>query len=306
MALARTVVHAHRRACSRGGKVRILCRDGGLGDVLWAAAAAQACAEQHRAQDELLFLTQQHMVEAARLAAPTLPIIQAQLASPLLGSLLRRFMSVQSLDYEPHDLGSLNLWQCYLQALDLPALPPPERWHFPQRPEPRTSLSTAYIYAGPSWAVRELPPATWQEVVRRLHEELHWHVLQILPADDMGRRISGVDGFIIDETLPALCNLFDQSAVVITIDSIMLHLAAGTRAPVVGLFGPTAPASRLHGSASRIGLVSDIPCAGCHHQRPRLHWESGCPHDISCMSQLDAGIIFNAVQHLTGQRASPA
>ena len=301
LAIACTLWRAHRQSKRRGGQVTLLCRDGGIGDVLWAAAAAQALANQ-RPQNEVLFLTRQDMRAAAHLAAPDLLVIHAQIASPVLLAVLRRFISVCVMDYEAHDQGRQHFWQAYLQQLGCSPEAPPARWHFTPRPLAAAEKPIACVYAGPSWAVRELPQATWSSLVQHLHTELNLRVVQVLPAAAEAYAIPGVDDFAVGESLPALCNLFDQSAVVIIIDSVMLHLAAGTRAPLVGLFGATTPASRLHPSATRVGVSTAIACAGCHHRPPRAHWESGCPHHIQCMKQLEVSAILHAVRRVIAAR----
>ena len=281
-------------AKARGGTVRVLCRSGGLGDVLWAAAASEIAAKQ-RPKDVVLFLTQPAMIQAAKLAAPRRHIIATHLPGEVMQSVLRRFVQVVDLNYEARDGQGQHMLLAYLEQLGCKAVPPPTTWHFTPARDPRITTPTACIYAGPSWAVRELPAETWAQVVSRMQSEVGLRVLQVLPSAEAGPQIAGCDGQIIGEPLSGLCNLFDQCAVVITIDSVMLHLAAGTRVPMVGLFGPTKAACRLFPSANQQAVEAVIECAGCHHRQPRLHWQSGCPFEIACMKSLSADTILKAV-----------
>jgi hypothetical protein len=41
-------------------------------------------------------------------------------------------------------------------------------------------------------------------------------------------------------------------------------------------------------------VVSDVECQGCYHRLPRLHWVTGCPHDIKCMKTLPVDAVLNA------------
>jgi ADP-heptose:LPS heptosyltransferase len=280
-------------ASKRGGKVRVLARSGGLGDVLWAAAAARMAAECSP-RDRLVFLTPPSMAEAVRLAAPGIKIILTHLPNPYMQSLLRCGFEVLDLAYETDDTEGTHMVQTYLRQLGCSQDPREYRWHFEQSPDPRASLPLACLYAGPSWAVREVPLTVWQSVVKRLQDDLGLRVLQVLPDGCSEKQVPGCDGFLTGRPLAELCNLFNQSALVITIDSIMLHLAAGTNAPLIGVFGPTLPSCRLFVTPRRRAVSARLSCTGCHHRLPRLHWESGCHHDIACMQQINAEMLIAA------------
>ncbi len=67
-------------------------------------------------------------------------------------------------------------------------------------------------------------------------------------------------------TLPGLFALYARCAAVVTHDSGPMHLARLSGAPVVGLFGPTLPATFLRESARVIALWpgAALPCAPCY------------------------------------------
>ena len=82
------------------------------------------------------------------------------------------------------------------------------------------------------------------------------------------------------------------------IDSGLLHMAGAVGTPAVGLFGPVDPALRLPPTTPAVAVTappSEVPCLGCHHRMPRLHWKTGCPHDIACMRQLSPDAVFDTV-----------
>lgn len=288
-ALARAALRA------RGGAVRVLVRDGGMGDVLWAATAARM-EQEHSPNDALLLLTRCEMLAAARLAAPNLTVLTPSLASPLAIALLRRCMSVTVLDYTHGDAQGTHLLHSYQDQLGSPREQLPPRWTFASLPDARAIPPTACLYVGPTWAVRELPVETWNTLAHQLRSDLGLRVLQIMPQGESTPRLEACDGYVVGESLANLCNLLDQSALVLTIDSMIMHLAAGTRAPLVAIFGPTLPSARLFESSTRRAVAASVPCAGCHHQRPPLHWESGCPSDIACMKQMTADSILAAAK----------
>jgi hypothetical protein len=38
-----------------------------------------------------------------------------------------------------------------------------------------------------------------------------------------------------------------------------------------------------------------VECRFCHHEPQRLHWKSGCPHQIRCMTALSPEQVFATV-----------
>jgi heptosyltransferase II len=76
----------------------------------------------------------------------------------------------------------------------------------------------------------------------------------------------GVVDLVGATTLPGLAALFARCAAVVTHDSGPLHIARLVDAPVVGLFGPTAPSTVVRGSERLITLWPGValPCAPCY------------------------------------------
>jgi len=99
-----------------------------------------------------------------------------------------------------------------------------------------------------------------------------------------------VDAFSVEECIAAIAS----AKLFIGIDSGLLHIAAGTGTPAVGLFGMTLPEYRFSRSF-RAGFVTNrVECAGCEHRKPRLHWVTGCPYDIKCMQTLAVETVLAA------------
>jgi len=68
--------------------------------------------------------------------------------------------------------------------------------------------------------------------------------------------------------------------------------------PVVGLYGAVNPRYRLPPDSPATGVFSNVRCLFCHHASPRGHWQTGCPHDICCMKELDVPTVFQAVKNM--------
>ena len=155
------------------------------------------------------------------------------------------------------------------------------------------------IHTGPTWKVREWPESNWCRLVAELKNQKNLEVIQIgqdqtsfgeaRQAPQAGGARNWVGTLTISQTL-ALLSLAD---LFVGIDSGVLHLAGALNTPCVGIFGPTDPASRLPRKPCASSVTLPIPCLGCHHdaQGPR-HWQSGCPQDIRCMTELTAAEVL--------------
>ncbi len=166
------------------------------------------------------------------------------------------------------------------------------------------------IQVGPSWDVRMWPMEHWDALAARLQRELGATVLQLgadfhaetgaAKSDRVAGAVDWVGQLTLEETAAALarCDLF------VGIDSGLLHMAGAVGTPCVGLFGPIDPALRLPPETTSLAVVADIPCLGCHHRSPVLHWKSGCPHDIRCMNELAPQAAFEACLSLLGRETS--
>ena len=94
--------------------------------------------------------------------------------------------------------------------------------------------------------------------------------------------VSLVDELSVEECIAAI----GTARLFIGIDSGLLHIAASTRTPAVGIWGPTNPRLFYAENYQANFLVSRLACAGCEHQKPRWHWFTGCPYDINCMKSI--------------------
>lgn len=82
---------------------------------------------------------------------------------------------------------------------------------------------------------------------------------------------------------------------VVTGDTLAMHIAIGLRVPVVVILGPTCHQEiELYGRGEKI--VSDFPCSPCYL--------SVCPHERTCMQATPASLVFDSVARLV--RALPA
>jgi ADP-heptose:LPS heptosyltransferase len=158
------------------------------------------------------------------------------------------------------------------------------------------------INPGPSWRVREWQTWKWQELINKIHSEYDAVIIQFGTNKGDGSceydnlaRVKSVASRLKGEELVALIASCD---LVISIDSGPVHVAGAVGTPVIGLFGPLDPASRLPPDSEAIGLFGEVPCLFCHNRTPVIHWFDGCPNDIACMKTLDTESVFDAVKSM--------
>lgn len=161
-----------------------------------------------------------------------------------------------------------------------------------------------FIHPGPSWPVREWPRENWTRLVAELRRRGYTNIAQLgvgrylnfgnVDVPVIPGAVSLVDAFTIEECIAAIA----QADLFIGIDSGLLHIAASTRTPSVGIFGMTLPEYRFSKIYRRDFVTNRVECAGCEHRKPRLHWLTGCPYDIKCMKTLGVEEVLRACLNL--------
>jgi ADP-heptose:LPS heptosyltransferase len=156
------------------------------------------------------------------------------------------------------------------------------------------------IHPGPSWPVREWPRENWAQLVAALRARGFTNIAQLgvgrylnfgkVEVPVIPGTVSLLDAFTIEECVAAIAS----AKLFIGIDSGLLHIAAATRTPSVGIFGMTLPEYRFSKNFRQDFVVNRIECAGCEHRKPRLHWITGCPYDIKCMKTLGVSEVLRA------------
>jgi ADP-heptose:LPS heptosyltransferase len=167
------------------------------------------------------------------------------------------------------------------------------------------------IHPGPSWPVREWPRDNWKQLVAGLRARGFTNIGQLgvgrytnfgqVTVTPVPGAISLLDAFTVEECIAAIAS----AKLFIGIDSGLLHIAAATRTPAVGIFGMTQPEFRFAKNYRRNFVSTQVECAGCEHRKPRLHWVTGCPHDIRCMQEIEVDTVLKSVLNILGASQQP-
>jgi len=101
-------------------------------------------------------------------------------------------------------------------------------------------------------------------------------------------------------SLAELRALLDRASLYIGGDSGPLHVAATTRVPIVGLYGPTLPVRSAPWRADRYATESVdagvLPCRPCDQRVCE-------PGDFRCLTSIDAVRVFEAAKRALARRS---
>lgn len=130
----------------------------------------------------------------------------------------------------------------------------------------------ALLHPGAGWRNKELPPAAWGAVVRRLHEATG---LPTLVAAGPGEEslaaavIAAAGGAarpLVGAGLPLLAAVQRRARIVLGGDTGPIHLAHALGTPVLAVHGPTDPAATGPYGAPVAAVFRALPCSFCHRR----------------------------------------
>lgn len=288
-------------------------RDGGIGDILCTLPAAAALAERHKDAFRI-YCTNPAFVGLPGMVGRFDRIVGIK-SNDLVAAAARRHTVYRFRypDEEPGGSSNQYLVDEFATAFGLPVgLPWPKLDAGPVSPRVAALFPASdqrpvvCIHTGPTWAVREWPLGNWDELVQRLRARFNCRVLHVgasrhfREGERKERSASGAEDCRDVYSLMETMQIIARSRLLVGIDSGMIHAAVAFGVPAVGIFGPTSAALRLP-SKNAVGVTADVPCLGCHHRQPRLHWQADCPHEIRCMRQLTVDLVSeNSAHFLVG------
>ncbi len=161
--------------------------------------------------------------------------------------------------------------------------------------KPKDTVIGVNTGAGKVFANKHLKPEKTVELIKLLAEKIGAKVL--LLGGPLEKRLNEyilrmTKGYRIinggcDNSLECFSALVNKCSVVITADTLALHIAIALNKPVVALFGPTCPQEiGLYGRGKKI--VTDSDCAPCYKNK--------CDKPSTCMDKIKAEKIVSAVK----------
>jgi ADP-heptose:LPS heptosyltransferase len=281
--------------------VVLVFRLGGFGDVICTFPAVLALREQYP-QAILVYASRPACRSLIEMSGCADEFLEAEWLRPLIRLYEKCFDQVYEMrleDEQPAGNAPMHLVDEFSRCLQVAPDSRQPRMRVPESLQNR--LQEEYsnirkgkgpligIQTGPSWPVRMWPEQHWERLTQLLCDQ-DATVIQLGADTHMGlanvqaERVPGtvdwVGRWTLEETAAAIaaCDLF------IGIDSGLLHIAGAVGTPTVGIFGPIDPTLRMPPETPSRAVFVPLACSGCHHRLPKLHWITGCPHEIACMN----------------------
>jgi ADP-heptose:LPS heptosyltransferase len=322
--LTRTVLETGRflraalPALMRGSGPRILFqRPGGLGDVICTFPAVLALRQKFPGATIVYRVQPLHapIVHMGRVADVVLPVNNWPSSLPRVCEAVFDVVLTPRLEHErPTGGPRRHLVDDFCVKLGLiptdrqPRLTVPrglsERVLSELLVAPNDGRPLVAIHITPNWRVKEWTDAGWRELVSWLGRERHARVIQLgstVYRNGGAANVTRIEGavdcvgrFSLEETAACIqaCDLF------VGVDSGPMHIAGAVGTPSVALFGATDPSLHLPPETPSIAVVGDVPCLGCQHRTPILHWQDDCPNQIACMKALRVAEVAEACDRM--------
>jgi hypothetical protein len=227
---------------------------------------------------------------------------------PVVINLLELLVRFSSSDgwWQP---GCRNVVDVVADALQEAGVPVPEASR-----APRLDLDPVHLPGGQSAllstcagsALKEAPAELWREVASGLSSRgFRTHVI-IPPGHEPDPALVNLPSVAaLSASLPELARMIAGASMVVSVDTGVLHLAAATRAPHVGIFGATDPAFSGPYDRSCGELVAapfEHPKVCCDCWAAQMLPSARCPifTPASCLSTVTAGEVLAAVDRVRG------
>jgi len=155
---------------------------------------------------------------------------------------------------------------------------------------PRIGLNTG---AGSKFETKQWPPAHYRKLIRTLVRDFRADVYLLGGGRERALNKSlekAAAGRVFntgnDHSLRQFAGFVEAMDLVVSSDTLGMHIAIALGKPVVALFGPTCPQEiTLYGRGAK--LFAGVPCSPCY--------KSACP-DMACMSDITPAQVFAEVR----------
>lgn len=133
-------------------------------------------------------------------------------------------------------------------------------------PDAVASENSIVLCPGAKHATKRWPTENWQKVAIELRKRGYHVVVCGTAAEETAcREIAGGGEILIDVPLDRIAHKMRRATAVITHDSGLMHLACGSGAPVLALFGPTVQEFGFYPFRANSRVVENtLPCRPCH------------------------------------------
>ncbi|MBS3097345.1 glycosyltransferase family 9 protein [Candidatus Woesearchaeota archaeon] len=149
--------------------------------------------------------------------------------------------------------------------------------------------------AGKRWQLKKWDIKKTAELANKLIEELNAKVILFGGPEERERNdkikklANGIIGAGCDNSLLEFASLINLCSILVTSDSLAMHIGIALKKKVIALFGPTSSSEiELFGRGKKI--ISNLECVCCYKKT--------CDKKPNCMDMIIAEQVFNAVKEL--------
>ncbi len=150
------------------------------------------------------------------------------------------------------------------------------------------------IGVGTKWPSKGWPLKRWEELINNLQEDSS--VILLLGGSEEKQKMKELSGkfdFVIDtgcdNSLIEFASIVNLCDILITADTLALHIGNALHKKIVALFGPTSM-SEIYLYDKGIKILSPEKCK-CYYKRE-------CTESKSCMEMITCGMVMNAVTEM--------
>lgn len=154
--------------------------------------------------------------------------------------------------------------------------------------------------AGSRWKRKTWEEEEFVNLIHLIQTKLGASILLLGGIEERPRNrrifLRSTPGKIIDgegaHPLRPFASLINQCSLVVTGDTLAMHMAVALKKKVVAIFGPTSQ-SEVDLAGKGLKVSAEMDCLGCYL--------TNCQKDPHCMNSLKAEKVFEAVASLVGQ-----
>lgn len=150
------------------------------------------------------------------------------------------------------------------------------------------------IGVGTKWPSKGWPTNRWEELINLLKTE-NYNLLLLGGKDEKEKmlHLSKSHPFLIntrhDNSLMEFAAVVERCDVLVTADSLALHVGTAVGKKIVALFGPTSISEiELYGKGKKLKASEDCRC----------YYKKYCTQEVSCMEKISAEEVYNAIEEL--------
>jgi ADP-heptose:LPS heptosyltransferase len=198
-------------------------------------------------------------------------------------------------------------YSAIVSAMGAPVLKGP--YHLPDFPPRKPDHAYGWIALNNTCSElapeRRMPEREWVQLIELLLKAYPQHQIALLgaPEDKLAVQALRNQHFLNESRVQNKAGtfrlpdyyqfLYNECALLASIDSMPLHIAHLLGLPTVSIWGPSAPETRMEARPDRLTVYLAWHCSPCVHQKVLP-----CGGDNQCMKQQQPGTILAAVQRL--------